>query len=77
MTVYMVKYKLLGESEERTVQGWKRKTPYYKTKGAAKCAWTDYIRWWSLEDISRVEYVRIAIMELKETDSEYLINKKE
>lgn len=77
MTVYMVKYKLVGKDEEKTVEGYKRATPYYKTKGAAKTAWTYHTQYWGSNDFSRVEYVRIATMELKEIDSEYIIPKKE
>lgn len=77
MTIYMVKYKLVGKDEEKTVNGEARATPYYKTKGAAKAAWTHYAEWHGLDLLTEVEYVRIVTIELKEIDSEYLISKKE
>lgn len=77
MNVYILKYKLLGESKEHTLQGWKRKTPYYKTKSAAKGAWTYYVGWHGPDLLTELEYVRIVTIELKEIGSEYLINKKE
>lgn len=76
MAIYMVKYKLVGEDKERTTQGYKRATPYYKTKGAAKSGWTWHI-YWHPDIISKLEYVRIVTIELKEIDSEYLITKEE
>lgn len=77
MNVYIIKYKLLGKSEERAVQGWARKTPYYKTKSAAKCAWTHFAEWHGPDFLTELEYVRIVTLELKETDSEYIMPKKE
>jgi len=77
MTVYMVKYKLVGKDKERAVEGERRATPYYKTKGAAKAAWTHFTEWHGPDFLTKLEYVRIATMELKEVDSEYLIHKKE
>ncbi len=77
MTVYMVKYKTIGEDREHTVQGEARATPYYKTKGAAKAAWTHYADWHGPDILTELEYVRIIAMELKEIDSEYIIPKKE
>lgn len=77
MNVYILKYKLLGENKEHTLQGWRRKTPYYKTKSAAKGAWTYYVGWHEPDFITELEYVRIVTVELKETDSEYIFPKKE
>lgn len=76
MNVYMVKYKLVGEDKERVAEGYKRATPYYKTKSAAKSAWTHNILKYYVS-ASKVEYAYLATMELNEVDREYLINKKE
>jgi hypothetical protein len=72
----MVKYKLVGEDKERAVEGYNRATPYYKTKSAAKSAWTHNILKYEVSE-GRVEYAYLATMELNEVDREYLINKKE